>query len=155
MSVMALLNMAGEEAAPGPAAAVIRAGEIKCLPCPRMRGVLKDPAIGFECNQCGFEASAIVAKPVLVRLARGAMPVAAPSLAWRMSNDRMRTGILSSIPALIPGIDIFESEVTAAGFDIEGRYHRAAQTGRGSMTLTSLGSRPSCNRLTNNAQRRA
>ncbi len=60
------------------------------LPSVAFTWMFKNAAKTFKRGECRCEASAIVAKFELMRLARAAVPEAAPPLTWRVRDNRIR-----------------------------------------------------------------
>jgi hypothetical protein len=91
-----------------------------------MRRVLNHAAIIADGGQGCGEAPSILAKPVLVRLARCPMPIPAPTLARGMGNDRVRAVIGSGIAGHVPRVNSGEAAVCAIAINEQGCDHRTA-----------------------------
>jgi hypothetical protein len=57
---------------------------------------------------------------------RPAVPVAAPPLARRMRDDRMRPRVRARVALFIPRVDIVETRIHAGRLDEERRDHKRA-----------------------------
>lgn len=71
----------------------------------------------------GGEAAAVFTEAVLVRLVRCAVPVPAPTLTWRMCDDRQRARVTPGILRLVPGLYARQAKVGAVSLDEQGCDH--------------------------------
>jgi hypothetical protein len=85
--------------------------------------VFDDAAESIDGSQCSPEASGVIALFELVRLARAAVPEAAPTLAWRVRDYGMRTTVQPRVPSLVPWINVRQTEVTAVGLNEQSSNH--------------------------------
>lgn len=84
-----------------------------------MGGMFEHPPPVAHGSQRGREASAILSKPELMRLARGAMEEPSPALARRVCDHGKWAGVVPGVPAGVPRVDTINAEVTTVSFDIE------------------------------------
>lgn len=108
-----------------PATRARRLDQPVSVPRGRSLGMLQDASPGADSKKSSIEASAVVAlfEPGVRR--RGATPVAPPSFAWRMRHDRIWAGIETSVPRLVPGINIRHAEIASASLHVESGDHHS------------------------------
>ena len=124
MAVMSLFNTACPTlGSQEPSAIAGRARDAKRFPRMTIGRMLQNATPAPQACKSRREATGIVAEFVLMGPARRTMPVSAPTFARGMRDDRVRAGIESGIPFLVPGIDARATVIAASALHEESRDH--------------------------------
>lgn len=117
VAVMALLNMASpttEFVGSIPPAALMWPVETKRGPRMAFRRVLQNSAPFANRRERRSKAALVIALDQARPRRRGPPPISSPSLARRMSDDGVRSGVSACVTLTVPWIDAINPEIAAA-----------------------------------------
>src|SRR6185437_489824 len=120
MAIPSLLNAARPAAVKvggHPPAGARRHVELKSAPGVAALGMLQHPAEFAHGRQRGSEAAAVVAQLEPRECLWRAAPIAAPALARRMRDDRMRTIVEPGIALSVPRVYVGKAVICSASLD--------------------------------------